>query len=135
MSNKEKIESYMLQMEILHEELDEGLWLLYEYENSSQKLIVSDSDSIIHFRMKVMEIPKDKSIHCDLFKKLLEINATNLTHGAYAIEENIIVLIDSLQAENLDFNEFQASVEALFLGIIDTYEDLSKYVEKQHAVK
>ncbi|MEW5819852.1 MAG: hypothetical protein AB1782_06645 [Cyanobacteriota bacterium] len=135
MSNKEKIESYMLQMEILHEELDEGLWLLYEYENSSQKLIVSDSDSIIHFRMKVMEIPKDRNTHCDLFRKLLEINATSLSHGAFAIEENIIVLIDSLQAENLDFNEFQASVEALFLGIIDTYEDLSKYVEKQHAVK
>jgi hypothetical protein len=135
MSNKEKIESYILQMELPYVEVDNGLWILYESEDSAQKLVISDSDTIVHFRMKVMDITKDKSVHGELFRTLLEINATGLTHGAFAIEGDAIVLIDSLQAENLDFNEFQASAEALFLGIIDTYEDLSKYVDKQPVSK
>lgn len=112
-------------MDLPYEELDDSLWVLYESEeNADLKLIVTYTDQLVHFRVKVLDIPKNSSVHCKLFRKLLEINAIGLTHGAYAIEENFIVLIDSLQAENLDFNEFQASIDALFLGLRDTYDEL-----------
>ena len=136
MTTKEKIECYIHDMELPYEELEEGLWIIYESEgNYQEKLVVSYSETIVHFRLKVMNIPKKAAKHCELFKKLLEINATSLTHGAFAIEQDSIVLIDSLQLENLDFNEFQASVEAIFLGIIDTYEDLSQYIDKETVAK
>lgn len=119
-------------MELPYEELDDSLWVLYESEeNSDLKLVVTYSEPLVHFRVKVMDIPKDSSVHCDLFKELLKINALGLTHGAFAIEEDLIVLIDSLQSENLDYNEFQASVDALFLGVRDTYDDLSSYIKKE----
>lgn len=132
MSSKEKIESYILQMEMPYEELDDGLWIMYEADvHSAEKLVISCTDSIVHFRLKVMEIPESKERHCELFKKLLELNAVSLSHGAFAIEKNAIVLIDSLQLENLDYNEFQASVEAIFFGIIDTYDELSVFLDKE----
>lgn len=132
----EQIESYMLQMELPYEELGEGIWVIYDSDNKdAPKLIVSFSEEVVHFRIKVMEIPKNQNVHCELFRKLLEFSATGLTHGAFAIENNSIVLLDSLQAENLDFNEFQASIEALFFGIMDAYDELSKYMDKQAVCK
>jgi sulfur relay (sulfurtransferase) DsrF/TusC family protein len=133
---KERIENYLLEMDLHYEELDDSLWIIYESDDiDAPKLIVSYSDEIVHFRMKMMDIPKNDSIHCELFRKLLEANATGLTHGAFAIEDQSIVLIDSLQSENLDFNEFQASVEALFLGVIENYDELSRYIEKEPVSK
>ncbi|MGD9581894.1 MAG: hypothetical protein AB7V50_11020 [Vampirovibrionia bacterium] len=131
MPAKDKIESYILQMELPYEELDDSLWIIYESEaNTDQKLVVSYAENIVHFRLKVMDVPKDQKTQNNLFKDLLLLNATGLTHGAFALEEDVVVLIDSLQSENLDYNEFQASVEALFLGVIDTYDELAKYIEK-----
>lgn len=132
MITKEKIENYILQMELPYEEIDDALWVLYESEaNMDQKLVVSYVENIVHFRLKVMDLPKNEKTHSTLFKELLLLNATGLTHGAFALEEDGVVLIDSLQSENLDYNEFQASVEALFFGVIETYDELSQYVEKK----
>jgi hypothetical protein len=129
---REKIESYILQMEVPYEELDTGLWIIFEEDDpNATKLVISYQEEIVHFRLKVMNIPENTSVHCELFRKLLELNALGLTHGAFAIEEGAIVLIDSLQSENLDFNEFQASVEALFLGIIENFDELSEYAQAQ----
>lgn len=131
MITKEKIESYILQMEIPYEEIDDSLWILHESEESmEQKLVVSYSENLVHFRLKVMDLPKKEKTHCKLFKNLLTINATGLTHGAFAIEQDVIVLIDTLQSENLDYNEFQSSVEALFFGVVETYDELSQYIDK-----
>lgn len=126
MVTKEKVEGFILEIETPYEEIDDGLWILYESEeNTTAKLVVSYSEEIIHFRMKVMDLPKDD---CALFKTLLSLNATGITHGAFAIEEGSVILIDSLQTENLDFNEFQASVESLFLCLVETYDKLSQFV-------
>jgi len=128
----DKLESYILELDQPYEELGNNLWIIYESEeNTFTKLVVSISDTIVHFRIKVMDIPKDPVTHCELFKKLLEVNAVGLTHGAFAIENNSIVLLDTLEAENLDFNEFQASVESLFLGIIENYPELSSFTKNK----
>lgn len=127
-----KLESYILELKQPYEEINENLWIIYESdENIFTKLVVTLQDTIVHFRMKVMDIPEDPNTYCELFRKLLELNATGLTHGAFAIEKDSIVLIDSLEVENLDFNEFRASVESLFLGIIENYHQLSPFIKNK----
>lgn len=126
------LESYILELKQPYEEISENLWIIYESdENIFTKLVVTLQDTIVHFRMKVMDIPEDQTVYCELFRKLLELNATGLTHGAFAIETNSVVLIDSLEGENLDFNEFRASVESLFLGIIENYHQLSSFAKNK----
>jgi hypothetical protein len=50
--------------------------------------------------------------------------------GAYGLEGNAVVITDTLQSENLDYNEFQASVDALTMAISQHYPLLSKYQQK-----
>jgi hypothetical protein len=75
--------------------------------------------------MKLMEIPKKQRE--DFFKLLLELNATNMIHGAYGIEDNNVVLIDTLQSEHLDFNELQATLDALLLSSTQDYPKLKAF--------
>jgi hypothetical protein len=75
--------------------------------------------------MKLMEIPNKRRE--DFFKLLLEINASDMIHGAYGIEDHNVVLIDTLQAENLDYNEFQATLEALMLSSTQDYPKLKAF--------
>jgi hypothetical protein len=48
-------------------------------------------------------------------------------HGAYGLEGDKIVLTDALQLENLDFNEFQATIDDITLAVADHYSRLAKY--------
>jgi hypothetical protein len=50
-----------------------------------------------------------------------------MVHGAYGIEGDNVVLIDTLQSENLDFNEFQASLDALLMASTQDYEKLNAF--------
>jgi hypothetical protein len=50
-----------------------------------------------------------------------------MIHGAYGIEDNNVVLIDTLQSENLDYNEFQATLEALLLSSNQDYQKLKRF--------
>jgi hypothetical protein len=45
--------------------------------------------------------------------------------GAYGLEDNAVVIVDSLQSENLDYNEFQASIDAIAYAVHDHYAELS----------
>jgi len=51
------------------------------------------------------------------YERLLGLNATELVHGAYGLEGGSVVWVDTLQLENLDLNELQASAEAVELAI------------------
>ncbi len=59
------------------------------------------------------------------YKRLLELNASDLVHGAYGLEDGEIVLSDALEVENLDFTEFQASLESLSLALTSHKDQLT----------
>jgi hypothetical protein len=86
---------------------------------------------MVVFRVKLMDLPTETNT--DLLRKLLELNATEMVAGAYGIEGKSVVCVDTLQAENLDFNEFQASIDALTLAITTHYPMLAKFKGEQEA--
>ena len=45
----------------------------------------------------------------------------------YGIDGENVVLIETLQSEHLDFNEFQASLEALLLASTQNYQKLKVF--------
>lgn len=54
-----------------------------------------------------------------------------MTHGAYAIDEdNNVIIVDTLESENLDLNEFQASIDSIIMAIAQDYKELIAYIEK-----
>jgi hypothetical protein len=64
-----------------------------------------------------------------LFRHLLEFNARELVHGSYGLEGNHVVLTDTLELEDLDFNEFEASFDSMTLALASHLTALAPYRE------
>jgi len=60
-----------------------------------------------------MDLPVDGSSREDLYRTLLELNAADVVHGAYGIEEGELILSHTFQLESLDFSDLQAALESL----------------------
>jgi hypothetical protein len=121
MATREDIGHYLIELGHPHEPLKENMWVIQDPAN----VVVTLEPPLVVFRAKLMEIPKTNREA--LFKLLLELNATQMIHGAYGLEDDSVVLIDTLQSKNLDYNEFQATVEALSLAITQDYEKLKAF--------
>ena len=66
-----------------------------------------------------------------LFAELLRLNATDMAHGAYAVDGNAVIIIDTLEAETMDLEELQASIDAIGLALAQHYRSLSAYRTKK----
>jgi hypothetical protein len=124
----EDIEGYLIRLELPYEELGRGTWVINDQQDKIENIVISYNPPLIIFRVHVMDIsdvPKEKRE--ELFQELLKLNATEMVAGAYGLENDKIVLTDTLQAENLDYNEFQASVDAVALAIVNHYPRLAKF--------
>jgi hypothetical protein len=121
MATRENIEHYLIQIEYPFDSVENDMWVIRNTAN----VVVTYEPPLVVFRMKLMEIPKKRRE--EFFKLLLELNATNMIHGAYGIEGDNVVLIDTLQSESLDFNEFQASLDALLLASTQDYQKLKDF--------
>jgi hypothetical protein len=66
--------------------------------------------------MKLMDMPEAGDGHLALYRTLLELNATDLVHGSYGIEDGELIISDTLELETLDFHELQASMESIELA-------------------
>jgi hypothetical protein len=121
METRDNIEHYLIQMEYPFESIEDRMWVIHNTAN----IVVTYEPPLVVFRMKLMEIPKERRE--EFFKLLLEFNATNMIHGAYGIEGENVVLIDTLQSEHLDFNEFQASLDALLMASTQDYQKLNAF--------
>ena len=129
MLSKDKLESYMMELGLSFEEKNKNVWIVFGEDKGLENVIVMVDDPIVIIRVKVMELPKKD--RAALFEKLLRLNATDMVHGAYALEGESIILINTLLAETMDLEEFQASFDALGLALAQHYEVLAKYREKE----
>jgi hypothetical protein len=126
MVTREDVDRYLLRMELDYEEVEEGMWLVNTQEDGAP-LVVSHTPPLLVFRLKVMDIPDDERRCAELFRKLLEMNANELVHAAYGLEEGDVILTASLQLQNLDFNEFQSMIDSFQMALAADLEDLAPY--------
>jgi hypothetical protein len=115
MVTREDLESFLIRMDLEYQEIEPGMYLV-QGRNSGLPLVVHHADSLLLIRMKVMDMPEAGDGKADLYRTLLELNATDVVHGAYGIEEGELILSDTLELETLDFLEMQASMESIELA-------------------
>ncbi len=115
MLSREDLESYLIRMDLEHEEIAEGMYLLRGGEEGVP-LVLDHSPPLLVLRLKVMDLPPPDPALAPLYRTLLELNASDVVHGAYGIEGEELVLLDTLQLEGLDYARLQASVESLLMA-------------------
>ncbi len=123
-----KIEQYLIDLGISYQEISRNSWLIEDENKGYPKMLVSLSDPLVIISADVMPIPKENAEQ--LFRTLLELNATDLLHGAYAISGNDIIVIDTLEQATLDKDEFLASIESISFALLEHYKKLAGYIQK-----
>jgi len=128
-----KIEQYLIDLMLTYRQIDTNLWLLEDEEHTLQGVAVMQAEPLVIVRAEVMDVPKSNVL--ELFTKLLELNAADIIHGAYALDKNKIVLIDTLHYETMGYENFRAALDSFSLALSDHYPILSKYREKSSSAK
>ncbi len=111
-----------LDLNVVHHDLEEELIVVTNEEKGIYRMVIDCEYPILIFEQLIYEIHKKSEQH---FLELLKINR-NLIHGAFVVnlEENQMIYRDTLQLENLDFNEFEGTINALSLGLAEYSGDL-----------
>jgi hypothetical protein len=120
-----KIEQYLIDLMLSYREVDSSLWYVDDAEHGLEGLAIMLAEPLVVFQVAVMDVPRENRL--TLFTKLLELNANDMVHGAYALEENKVVIIDTLEYDTMDYGEFRATLEAFSLALVQHYPILSKY--------
>jgi hypothetical protein len=115
MLTREDLDSFLIRMDLEYDEVEAGMFLV-RGRNSGLPMVVHYADNLLLIRMKVMDMPEPNHTSAELYRTLLELNATDLVHGAYGIEDGELILSDTLELETLDFHELQASMESIELA-------------------
>ncbi len=124
------IQDFLLRLELPYEEPSEGTFVI-QGQDGLDNIVVTIAGPVLVFRVKLMEVPKLRpgADREELFRTLLELNASEMMHGAYGVEGNSVVICDALQLENLDFNEFAASMDDISMAVSSHMGRLAKFRE------
>jgi hypothetical protein len=120
-----KIEQYLIDLMYTYRELGPHFWLLEDPEHNLEEVAVAYSDPLVIIRMQIMDAPKTRRE--EFFAKLLELNAGDLVHGAYGLEGNKVVLIDTMEYDTMDYTEFRATLDAFSLALTQHYPIFAAY--------
>ena len=129
MTAREKLESFLVKLSLSFSEAGPGTWVVSDEEVGLESLLVQLAEPLVILRARVMDVPS--SGREKLFAELLRLNATDMAHGAYAVDGNAVILIDTLEAETMDLEELQASIDAIGLALAQHYRSLSAYRTKK----
>ena len=125
MISREKLEGYLVKLSLSFHDAGGGAWVVNDRDKVLENLLVQLAEPLVILRIYVMDVPatgREK-----LFAELLRLNATDMVHGAYAVDGNSIVIIDTLEAETMDLEELQASIDAIGLALAQHYRSLSAF--------
>jgi len=109
-------------------EIEPNLWLARTRDDA--EVVVHFAPPVVILRVRVMELPESEPRRSELFRQLLEYNARELVHGSYGLEGDHVVLTDTLELENLDFSEFEASFDSITLALASHLATLAPYRER-----
>ena len=125
MADPAKIESYLFSLSLTYEEVGDQTWVIDDDEKGLENVLVILADPVVIIRVKVMAIPGRQREQ--FFEQLLRLNQSDMIHGAYALEGDDVILLNTLVGETLDIEEFQATLDAIGLALAQHYQTLAKY--------
>ncbi len=120
----EKIIDYAgkLSLDVVHKDEEEELIVVTNEDKGIYNMIIDCEQPILVFEQLIYQLNSKTKEH---FLRLLQMNR-NLIHGAFVVDEEgkQVLFRDTLQIENLDYNEFEGTINALSLGLAEYSNEL-----------
>ena len=112
-----KVKEYLneLDVEVVEELAAEQLVVVQDESRGISALVVDCEDELLIIEQLIFEVGEDR---LPVYKRLLQINR-ELVHGAFVLDEDgrRVLFRNTLQLENLDLNELEATINALALAL------------------
>jgi hypothetical protein len=132
MVSREEIETFLNRLSAegaTYREVETGLWVIRPAGAFEFDVVCHYSPPVVVLRVKVMDLPADDLACNGLARRLLQLNASDLVHGSYGIEQDAVVLTEALELSHLDFEEFLAAYESMTLSLTSHLRELVTYRE------
>ena len=132
MVTREEIEGFLDKLSAegtSYTEVDKGMWVVRPGGEMDFDIVVHYEPPVVVLRVKVMPLPDDDGQCSALSRRLLELNASDLVHGAYGIEGEDIVLTEAMELSHLDYEEFLASYESMTLALAAHLREFASFRE------
>jgi hypothetical protein len=117
MRTEKDVEAYLLRLNRRYRTVDgqPGTFLV-EAAADKPPVAMRVAPPLVVVRVLVGDV-KDAADQAALFRQLMELNARQLVHASYGLDEGHIVLSSALELENLDFNELQATLDEIDVAL------------------
>ncbi len=127
MADFEKVKEYLLELdyEIKQEDLEEEIVLVNREEEGITNLMIDCEDPILIIELLILELKEGTK---EVFESLLKKNR-EIIHGAFVLDESgtKVLFRDTLELENLDLNELEATLNSLALLLSEFYNELIEF--------
>ena len=114
-----------LELEVKYESSKDGVFIVSSEQDGIVNLIICVAYPIVIFEQYLFEVKPDAYT---VFKELLQKNR-DIIHGAFVLDDTgrKVIFRDSLQLENLDQNEFGATLNSLSLLLSEYSEQIINF--------
>jgi hypothetical protein len=136
MVTKEDIEGFLERLSAegaSSREVEPGLWVVKPGGALDFEVVVHFSPPVVVLRVNVMAFPKDPKAASELSRRLLEMNASDMVHGSYGIEQNSVVITEALELSHLDFEEFLAAYESIAIALASHLREIGSFSPRRAA--
>lgn len=126
-TNYEKVREYILELDysIIHEDIEEEIFVVDHEDDGIKNLVIGVADPLVIIEQFMFDVKSDSA---SMYKDLLKKNR-DMVHGAFVLDEAgaRVIFRDTLQIENLDLNELEASVNSLSLLLTEYSTQLIEF--------
>ena len=123
----EDIEGYLQKLARRYERLEDGT-LLLSMGGGRPPVAARVAPPVVVLQVGITEGPGDGDAkQVPFFKRLLELNASDLVHAAYGLENGRVVLAAALDLDHLGVSELEAVLSDIDMA-------LAKHVPELHAM-
>lgn len=121
------IKNYLIELNysISHEDKEDGIIMIQNQSEGINNMILGIADPILIIEQYIFKINTPNQ---DILKQLLQKNR-DIVHGAFVLDETgeKVIFRDTLQVENLDLNELEASINSLSLLLSEFSENIIEF--------
>ncbi|MEM9694375.1 MAG: hypothetical protein AAGA56_17620 [Myxococcota bacterium] len=112
----EDVESFLLELNRTFDRTDDMFIVSTGAEGTP--IAIQVADPVVVVRVNIGAVPDDAAHQLPLFRKLLELNGSDLVHASYAVTgHDEIILSAGLELESLDKNELEAVMSDIDIAL------------------
>lgn len=126
MRTRQDVENYLLTSPYACEEVADGTWLIHDRSQPEDTIVLRIEGELVVYRLKVLDASHIKD-PAGLYKRLLELNGSDMAHGAYALSEGNVVLTSVARLGTLDPEELQSMVDDFILAVQNHHRELKAF--------